>query len=66
MFRRSVRARDFLVAESPAMRAVVESAEQFADTDVPVLISGEHGTGSFLQCKPGFMQYLPCGANAQW
>lgn len=43
--------RDFLVADSPAMRAVVESIGRFADTDQPVLICGEHGTGRELVAR---------------
>src|SRR5688500_4643503 len=43
--------RDFLVAESPAMRGVVESIARFADCDSPVLICGEHGTGRELVAR---------------
>lgn len=42
---------DFLVAESPAMRAVVESIARFAESDAPVLICGEHGTGRELVAR---------------
>ena len=48
MLRRTARAKDFLVAESPAMRGVVEKLERWADADAPVLILGEHGTGREL------------------
>jgi DNA-binding NtrC family response regulator len=50
MLRRS-QPRDFLVADSPAMRAVVESIGRYADTDQPVLICGEHGTGRELVAR---------------
>jgi two-component system nitrogen regulation response regulator GlnG len=43
--------RDFLVAESPAMRGVVEAVERFAHSDSPVLICGEHGTGRELVAR---------------
>jgi two-component system nitrogen regulation response regulator GlnG len=43
--------RDFLVAESPAMRTVVEAVEKYAGTDQPVLICGEHGTGRELVAR---------------
>jgi DNA-binding NtrC family response regulator len=43
--------RDFLVAESPAMRGVVEAVERFAEQDTPVLICGEHGTGRELVAR---------------
>jgi two-component system nitrogen regulation response regulator GlnG len=48
MLRRTAKARDFLVATSPAMRGVVEKVERWADADMPVLILGEHGTGREL------------------
>jgi DNA-binding NtrC family response regulator len=48
---RRTQPRDFLVAESPAMRAVVESIARYADTDQPVLICGEHGTGRELVAR---------------
>jgi two-component system nitrogen regulation response regulator GlnG len=47
-FRAAARARDFLVAESLSMRAVVDRIGRYADGDLPVLISGEHGTGREL------------------
>jgi two-component system, NtrC family, nitrogen regulation response regulator GlnG len=50
MLRRS-QPRDFLVAESPAMRTVVEAVERYAATDQPVLICGEHGTGRELVAR---------------
>lgn len=46
-----VRATDFLVAQSKAMRAVVERLAAFADGDAPVLICGEHGTGRELVAR---------------
>lgn len=48
---RRTQPRDFLVADSPAMRAVVESIARYADTDQPVLICGEHGTGRELVAR---------------
>jgi two-component system nitrogen regulation response regulator GlnG len=48
MLRKTARAKDFLVAESAAMRGVVEKVKAWADADVPVLILGEHGTGREL------------------
>lgn len=48
---RRTQPRDFLVADSPAMRAVVESIGKYADTDQPVLICGEHGTGRELVAR---------------
>jgi two-component system nitrogen regulation response regulator GlnG len=47
----SLRANDFLVAESAAMRAVVERVGAFADGGAPVLIAGEHGTGRELVAR---------------
>jgi two-component system, NtrC family, nitrogen regulation response regulator GlnG len=46
-----VRANDFLVADSKAMRAVAEQVEAYADGDKPVLICGEHGTGRELVAR---------------
>jgi two-component system nitrogen regulation response regulator GlnG len=43
--------RDYLVAESPAMRAVVATIERLADSDGPVLVCGEHGTGRELVAR---------------
>lgn len=51
MLHPSLRARDFLVAESAAMRAIVAQVEQFATGDAPVLIVGEHGTGRELVAR---------------
>ncbi|MDB4959976.1 MAG: nitrogen regulation protein [Myxococcales bacterium] len=51
MLRPSLRANDFLVATSPAMCAVVEQVERYADGDAPVLICGEHGTGRELVAR---------------
>ena len=51
MLRKSLRANDFLVAESAAMRAVVADVERFADAGAPVLICGEHGTGRELVAR---------------
>jgi two-component system nitrogen regulation response regulator GlnG len=48
MLRPEVRANDFLVAESRAMRAVAQQVEEYADGEAPVLICGEHGTGREL------------------
>jgi two-component system nitrogen regulation response regulator GlnG len=51
MLRPTLKADDFLVAASPAMRAVTAAVEQFADGDAPVLICGEHGTGRELVAR---------------
>ena len=51
MLRPEVRANDFLVAESKAMRAVAQQVEAYADGDAPVLICGEHGTGRELVAR---------------
>jgi two-component system, NtrC family, nitrogen regulation response regulator GlnG len=51
MLRPDVRANDFLVAESKAMRAVAEQVATYADGDAPVLICGEHGTGRELVAR---------------
>jgi two-component system, NtrC family, nitrogen regulation response regulator GlnG len=51
MLRPEVRANDFLVAESKAMRAVAQQVEEYADGDAPVLICGEHGTGRELVAR---------------
>ncbi|HEY0195071.1 MAG TPA: sigma 54-interacting transcriptional regulator [Kofleriaceae bacterium] len=51
MLRGSLKADDFLVAESPAMRAVMSAVESYADGDAPVLICGEHGTGRELVAR---------------
>lgn len=51
MLRPTLRAGDFLVAESAAMRQVIAAVEHFADGDAPVLICGEHGTGRELVAR---------------
>jgi len=51
VLRPSLNADDFLVAASPAMRAVIMAVEQYADGDAPVLICGEHGTGRELVAR---------------
>jgi two-component system nitrogen regulation response regulator GlnG len=51
MLRPTLKADDFLVAASPAMRAVITAVEQYADGDQPVLICGEHGTGRELVAR---------------
>ena len=43
--------RDYLVAESPAMRAVVTRLEGIADSDGAALVCGEHGTGRELVAR---------------
>jgi two-component system nitrogen regulation response regulator GlnG len=51
MLRPSLKADDFLVTESAAMRAVLLAVEAFADGGAPVLICGEHGTGRELVAR---------------
>lgn len=51
MLRGSLKANDFLVAESAAMRTVVAAVEAFADGGAPVLVCGEHGTGRELVAR---------------
>jgi two-component system, NtrC family, nitrogen regulation response regulator GlnG len=51
MLRGNLRANDFLVAESAAMRGVVGAVDAYADGDAPVLICGEHGTGRELVAR---------------
>lgn len=51
MLRGGVQPKDFLVAESAAMRAVVAAVEDYADGEAPVLICGEHGTGRELVAR---------------
>ncbi|MFN0252404.1 MAG: sigma-54-dependent transcriptional regulator [Kofleriaceae bacterium] len=51
MLRKSLKADDFLIAESASMRGVVAQVEAFADGDAPVLICGEHGTGRELVAR---------------
>jgi two-component system nitrogen regulation response regulator GlnG len=48
VLRGNLKAKDFLVAESAAMRAVAKQVEEYADGDAPVVICGEHGTGREL------------------
>jgi two-component system nitrogen regulation response regulator GlnG len=51
MLRGSLKAKDFLVAESAAMRAVIAAVDEYADGEAPVLICGEHGTGRELVAR---------------
>ena len=51
MLRASLKAGDFLVAESPAMRAIAARVDELADGQSPVLITGEHGTGRELVAR---------------
>lgn len=51
MLRGSLRADDFLVAHSAAMRTVTAEVERYADGKAPVLICGEHGTGRELVAR---------------
>jgi two-component system nitrogen regulation response regulator GlnG len=51
MLSQKVRANDFLVAESKAMRAVAAQLAEYADGDAPVMICGEHGTGRELVAR---------------
>src|SRR4051795_10885897 len=51
MLRPTLKPNDFLVAESPAMRAVVGAVDAFAASDAPVLVCGEHGTGRELVAR---------------
>jgi two-component system, NtrC family, response regulator len=51
VLRASLKADDFLVARSPAMRAIAEQVDAYADGDAPVLITGEHGTGRELVAR---------------
>ena len=51
MLSSSLRPVDFMVAESPAMRRVVEAVERYSVSDRPVLICGEHGTGRELVAR---------------
>ncbi len=48
MLRGSLKAKDFLVTDSAAMRAVAAQLDDYADGDDPVVICGEHGTGREL------------------
>jgi two-component system nitrogen regulation response regulator GlnG len=51
VLRQTLKATDFLVAESAAMRAIVKQVEEYADGHAPVLITGEHGTGRELVAR---------------
>ena len=51
MLRPTLKANDFLVAESAAMRAVVAQVTAYADGGAPVLVVGEHGTGRELVAR---------------
>ena len=51
MLRASLKADDFLVAASPAMRAIAARVDELADGESPVLITGEHGTGRELVAR---------------
>ncbi len=51
MLRPTLKADEFLIAESAAMRAVVQQVERYADGEAPVLICGEHGTGRELVAR---------------
>ncbi|HVV86277.1 MAG TPA: sigma 54-interacting transcriptional regulator, partial [Kofleriaceae bacterium] len=51
MYPRRADPRAYLVAESPAMRAVVAAIESHAASDGPVLITGERGTGRELVAR---------------
>lgn len=51
MFKKSVNLSNYLVAESPAMRAVVEAVDRYAAGDAPVLVCGEPGTGRELVAR---------------
>src|SRR4029079_1541614 len=63
MLRPTLRADDFRVAASPAMRAVVAAVEQFADGGAPVLICGEHGTGRELVARVLHRRGPRCGSR---
>ena len=51
MISAAARAESFLVADSPAMRAVADQVRAFADGGAPVVICGEHGTGRELVAR---------------
>lgn len=51
MLRPNLRAKDFLVAESPAMRAVAQRVDAYCHGDAPVMITGEHGVGRELVAR---------------
>ncbi len=48
MLRGSLKAKDFLVTNSVAMRTVAKQLDEYADGDDPVVICGEYGTGREL------------------
>ncbi len=51
MISAAARAESFLVADSPAMRAVVDQVRSCTDGGAPVVICGEHGTGRELVAR---------------
>jgi two-component system nitrogen regulation response regulator GlnG len=51
MLRPHLRAKDFLVADSAAMRAVAQQVDEYAQGDAPVMITGEHGVGRELVAR---------------
>ena len=51
MLRPHLKAKDFLVAESKAMRAVADQVVEYAHGDAPVMITGEHGVGRELVAR---------------
>lgn len=62
MLQTNLKADDFLVAASVAMRAVVAAVDSYADGEAPVLICGEHGTGRELVARV-LHRRGPRGAN---
>ncbi len=51
MLRPHLKAKDFLVAESQAMRAVAAQVVEYAHGEAPVMITGEHGVGRELVAR---------------
>jgi two-component system nitrogen regulation response regulator GlnG len=51
MLRPHLKVKDFLVADSPAMRAVAQQVDEYAQGDAPVMITGEHGVGRELVAR---------------
>ena len=51
MLRPHLKAKDFLVAESAAMRAVADQVVEYAHGDAPVMITGEHGVDRELVAR---------------
>lgn len=51
MLRPHLRAKDFLVADSKAMRAVAQQVDEYSHGDAPVMITGEHGVGRELVAR---------------